>query len=574
MKKLKLNLLTLGVASIILSSCGGLNKMVENSKAVKYEVQPSPLETNGGIVSVTIKTKFPEKYFNKKAVVTATPILKYEGGQTEFQPTILQGEKVEANNKVIPYKGGDYTFTGIIPYKPEMLKSELSVEMSAQIKDKTPVKIPGIKIADGVIATSTLVKIDPKAVFVGDKFQRTTSDSYNAEILYLINQSDVRGTETKKADVKAFQDKLSTASKATDKIAIKGAKISSYASPDGPMDLNEKLSGKRGETAEKYLAGELKKLKVQGYDVQGFLNKVATAEDWDGFKKLMEASSIQDKELVLRVLSMYSDPAVRNKEIKNISEAFKEIKDKVLPQLRRSQMFVNVDNIGYTDAQITALAQSKPDTLKLEELLYAASLTNDMNEKVRIYQVAAKNFPNEFRPKNDLGYVYLEMGKTADAKASFEAAKAIENNDAAKNNLGAIALTDGDLAKAEELFTSAMGAGDVVNYNLGIIKIKQGNYPAAVNYFGNKPSFNAALAQLLNKDTDKALSTLGELGESKDAMVYYLKAVAGARGGKEEIVLNNLRRAVELDSSLKAYAKKDAEFLKYAATEGFTAIVQ
>jgi tetratricopeptide (TPR) repeat protein len=237
-------------------------------------------------------------------------------------------------------------------------------------------------------------------------------------------------------------------------------------------------------------------------------------------------------------------------------------------------MFVNIDNIGYTDEQITALANSKPDTLKLEEILYAASLTNDMNEKVRIYQIAAKNFPNEFRPKNDLGYVYLQMGKTADAKASFEAAKAIENNDAVKNNLGAIALMDGDLAKAEELFTSAMGAGDVVNYNLGIIKIKQANYPAAVNYFGNKPSFNAALAQLLNKDTDKALSTLGELGESKDAMVYYLKAVAGARGGKEEIVLTNLRRAVELDSSLKAYAKKDAEFLKYTANEGFTTIVQ
>jgi tetratricopeptide (TPR) repeat protein len=574
MKKLKLNLLTLGVASIILSSCGGLNKMVENSKAVKYEVIPSPLETNGGEVAVTIKTTFPEKYFNKKAVVTATPILKYEGGQTEFEPTVLQGEKVEANNKVISYAGGDYSYSGKIAYKPEMLKSELVVEMSAQIKTKTPVKIPGIKIADGVIATSTLVKIDPKAVLVGDKFQRVTPESYNAEILYLINQSDVRNSEMKKEDIKKLQNQLTVASKANDKVAVKGAKISSYASPDGPMDLNEKLSGKRGEAAEKYLISELKKLKIQGYDVQGFLSKMATAEDWDGFKKLMEASSIQDKELVLRVLSMYSDPAVREKEIKNIAEAFNEIKDKVLPQLRRSQMFVNVDNIGLSDEQIIALAKSKPDTLKLEEILYAATLTKDMNEKASIYQVAAKNFPTEFRPINNLGYVYLQMGKTADAKAAFEAAKAIENNDVVKNNLGAIALMDGDIAKAEELFTSAMGAGDVVNYNLGIIKIKQANYPAAVNYFGNKPSFNAALAQLLNKDTDKALTTLGELGESTDAIVYYLKAVAGARGGKEDVVLNNLRRAVELDASLKAYAKKDAEFLKYAANEGFTAIVQ
>ncbi len=574
MKRLKLNLLTLGVVSIILSSCGGLNKMVENSKTVKYEVQPSPLETNGGEVAVTIKTTFPEKYFNKKAVVTATPILKYEGGQTEFEPTVLQGEKVEANNKVIPYAGGNYSYSGKIAYKPEMLKSELVVEMSARIKDKTPVAIPGIKIADGVIATSTLVKIDPKAVLVGDKFQRVTPDNYDAEILYLINQADVRNSELKKDDIKKFQDQLTNASKAADKVAIKGAKISSYASPDGPMTLNEKLSDKRGGTAEKYLEGELKKLKVQGYDVNGFLNKVATAEDWDGFKKLMEASSIQDKELVLRVLSMYSDPAVRNKEIKNIAEAFNEIKVKVLPQLRRSQMFVNVENIGYSDDQIKALVQSKPDTLKLEEILYAATLTTDINEKARIYGIAAKNFPNDFRPKNNLGYVYLEMGKTADAKSSFEAAKVIENNDVVKNNLGAVALMEGDLAKAEELFTSAMGAGDVVNYNLGIIKIKKADYPAAVNYFGNKPSFNAALAQLLNKETDKSLTTLGDLGESKDAMVYYLKAVAGARAGKEEIVLNNLRRAVELDASLKAYAKKDAEFLKYTSNEGFTSIVQ
>jgi tetratricopeptide (TPR) repeat protein len=574
MKKIKLNLLTLGVASIILSSCGGLNKMVENSKTVKYEVIPSPLETNGGEVAVTIKTTFPEKYFNKSAVVTATPILKYEGGQVEFEPTVLQGEKVKANNKVIAYSGGNYSFTGKVPYKPEMLKSELVVDMSARIKEKTPVAIPGVKIADGVIATSTLVKIDPKAVLVGDKYQRVTSDSYNAEILYLINQADVRNSELKKGEVKKFEDNLTAASKQTDKVAIKGAKISAYASPDGPMTLNEKLSDKRGGTAEKYLITELKKLKVQGYDVQGFLNKMVTAEDWDGFKKLMEASSIQDKELVLRVLSMYSDPAVREKEIKNISEAFNEIKTKVLPQLRRSQMFVNIDNIGYSDDQIKALAQSKPDTLKLEEILYAAALTNDLNEKARIYTVASKNFPSEFRPKNNLGYVYLLMGKTADAKAAFEAAKAIENNDVVKNNLGAIALMDGDLATAEGLFTSAMGAGEVVNYNLGIIKIKKADYAAAVNYFGNKASFNAALAQLLNKETDKSISTLGELGESKDAMVYYLKAVAGARAGKEDMVLNNLRTAVGLDASLKAYAKKDAEFLKYAANEGFTAIVQ
>jgi Flp pilus assembly protein TadD len=573
MKKLTLNLLTLGVAAIVLSSCGGINKMVENSSAVKYEVKPSPLETHGGEVQVTIKTTFPEKYFNKKVVVTATPILKYEGGQTEFESTTLQGESVEANNKVIPYAGGDYSYTGKIAYKPEMLKSELVVEMSAQIKDKTPVPIPGIKIADGVIATSTLVEVDPQTILVGDKFQRVTPDAYNTEILYVINKSDVRDSELKKQGVKDFQDKLKSAS-ADSSVKIKGANISSYASPDGALDLNEKLSVNRGDAAERYLSKTLKQMKVQGYDVEGFLKSIETAEDWDGFKKLMEASSIQDKELILRVLSMYSDPAVREKEIKNMAQAFEKIKVDILPQLRRSQFAINVDKIGYSDEQIAELAKTNPDSLKLEEILYAATLTKDLNEKLAIYQAAAKHYPECYRAKNNIGYIQMQLGNVSEAKLAFESAKALKDNEVIKNNLGAVALAQGDLATAEQLLTSAMGAGDAVNYNLGIIKIKQADYAAAVNYFGNKPSFNAALAQLLNGDVEKALTTLGELGESSDAMVYYLKAVAGARGDKQEVLINNLRKAVEMDAKLKEHAKKDAEFIKYASNEAFTGIVQ
>ena len=573
MKKLTLNLLTLGIAAIVLSSCGGLSKMVENSSTVKYVVTPSPLETHGGQVEVTIKTTFPEKYFNKKAVVTATPVIKYEGGQTEYESTVLQGESVEANNKVIPYTGGDYTFTGKVPYNDAMLKSELVVEMSAQIKDKEPVPIPGIKIADGVIATSTLVHNKPKAILMGDKFQRITPETYDAEILYVINKAEVRNSELKKDEIKEFQTKIATAAKDSS-IEIKDAKISSYASPDGAYDLNERLSGNRGTSAERYLNRTLKQMKVEGYDVEGFLNKVETAEDWDGFKKLMEASDIQDKELILRVLSMYSDPAVREKEIKNIAQAFEEIKVKVLPALRRSQMMIDVENIGYSDEQIKALAAKNPDTLKLEEILYAATLTDDNAEKLRIYQVAAKNFPQCVRAINNVGYISMEMGDLDGAKAAFQKAQSIKDIDIVKNNLGAVALAEGDLGAAEKLFTSAMGAGDAVNYNLGIIKIKQGDYTAAVNYFGNKPSFNAGLAQLLNGDVDKCLTTLGELGDTDCAKVYYLKAVAGARGSKDEVVINNLRKAIEKDAKLKDYAKKDAEFLSYAANEAFVGIVE
>ncbi len=573
MKKLTLNLMTLGVAALVLSSCGGLNKMVENSSTVDYNVQPSPLETHGGEVAVTIKTSFPEKYFNKKAVVVATPVLKYEGGQVEFEPTTLQGESVEANNKVIPYLGGDYSYTGKIPYAPEMMQSELVVEMSAQIKDKEPVPIPGFKIADGVIATSTLVKNKPQAILVGDKFQRIIPETYEAEILYLINKAAVRNSELKKDEIKDFSGKIGNAAQDST-IEIKGAKISSYASPDGEYDLNEKLSGNRGTAAERYLTRALKKMDVEGYDMEGFLSTVETPEDWEGFKELMEASDIQDKDLILRVLSMYSDPAVREKEIKNIAEAFEEIKVDVLPALRRSQLYINVDNIGYTDEEIAGFAKTNPDTLTLEEILYAATLTDDKDEKLRIYKAATKNFPECFRAINNVGYVYMKMGKLDEAKTAFVAAQAIKDNDVVKNNLGAVALAEGDIATAESLFTSAMGAGEVVNYNLGIIKIKQGDYAAAVNYYGSKACFNAALAQLLNGDTDKSLTTLNEIGDTDCASVYYLKAVAGARGSKEEIMVNNLRLAVEKDAELKAYAKKDAEFIKYASSEAFTGIVE
>jgi tetratricopeptide (TPR) repeat protein len=574
MKKIKRNYLTsIVVAAFLLSSCGGLNKMVDKSSDVSYQVQPSPLEMHAGEVEVTIDTKFPEKYFNKKAVVVATPVLRYEGGQAEFESTTLQGEKVEANNKVISYDGGGYTYTGKIPYTDEMLRSELYVEMSAQIKEKTPIEIPGIKIADGVIATPALVAVNPKTILVGDKFQRIIPESYDADIHYVINKSNVRNSELTAEDVAALQEKIKEASEAERK-EFKGANISAYASPDGPYDFNEGLAEDRQESAQRYLKRVLQKAEVSESDAEGFLSVASTAEDWEGFKKLMEESDIQDKELILRVLSMYSDPVVREKEIRNIAAAFEEVAEKVLPKLRRSMLNINVDKIGYSDEEIAELVKTNPDTLNLEEILYAASLTEDLEEKLAIYKKADENFPECFRAKNNTGHVYVKLGKVAEAKEAFMAAKELKENDVIKNNLGAIALLEGDLVKAEELFTSAMGAGDVVNYNLGIIKIKQADYEAAVNYFGSEPSFNAALAQLLSGDTEKSLNTLNQLGDVDCAMVYYLKAVASARSDREEGVLNNLRTAVGKKSELKEHAKKDLEFAKYSENEAFTSIVE
>lgn len=575
MKNLKLNLLIIAVTAFAFSNCGGLSKMVENASSVSYDVQPSPLETHGGEVEVTINTTFPEKYFNKKAIVTATPVLKYEGGQTEFEPTTLQGESVEANNKVIPVAGGSYSYTGKIPYKAEMLKSELVIEMTAQIGDKEPIEIPGVPVATGVKATPTLVQVTPMAVSMGDKFERVTPETYNSEILYVINKYNIRKSELKKGEIKEFNEKVKAA-KENERVEIKSAKISAYASPDGEVDLNEKLSGNRGGSAKKYLKKTLKKLKVAEADTDEFLQVVTTAEDWDGFKTLMANSEIKDKELILRVLTMYSDPAVREKEIKNIAEAFKEIKVDVLPKLRRSQMMIEVNKVGYSDEELSELVKSNIDTLNIEELLYAAKLEENLEAKLPIYKHAATKFPEDVRPINNVGYIQMKMGNTADAKASFEAAKAIEEGDVVKNNLGAVALTEGDLTSAEELLSAAMGAGDAVSYNLGIIKIVQGDYAAAVNYFGNKPSFNAALAQICNDEVEKAMTTLNEIGESEDKWVYYLKAIAGARSNRAEVVLDNLRLAIEKDSEgeIKAYALKDVEFKNFVASEGFAALVQ
>ena len=575
MKKIKLSLLSsVTIAALLLSSCAGLTKMRDEVSTVGFEVKPNPVEAHAGQVSVTIDTRFPEKYFNKKAVVVATPVLRYSGGEVAFPPTTLQGESVEANNKMIPYAGGSYSTTVSVPYSDNLQQSQVVVKYSAQIKEKPAVTYESAKIADGVVATSTLVQKAPKSIIIPDKFQRVIPETYTADIHYVINQSNVRTAELRQDDIASFQAQVKAADTLLNK-EITGITISAYASPDGPVDLNTKLSDSRESSAQKYLEKALKDNKITSAEAANFLTLMSTPEDWEGFRNLMEKSNIQDKDLILRVLSMYSDPVVREQEIKNIAQAYKEIADEILPQLRRSVLTANVDVTGKSDSEISDLARSNPAQLNEEEILYAATLTGNANEKIAIYQAAAKNFPSSVRAQNNLGSQLLASGRIQDAKSAFEAARRIESNNAVINaNLGAIALAEGNLANAEQLLTTAMSAGSEVSYNLGIIKLIQGQYAEAVNYFGNQASFNAALAQLLNGSADRAMTTLNQLGDVKDAMVYYLKAVAAARGNNNTAVFSNLRTAVSLDASLKQYALKDAEFLKVMADSTFQEILR
>jgi len=561
------------LAAAVLSSCGGLNKMVKDSALVNYNVNPEVLEMHGGEVDLTIDVNYPAKYFNKKAVVTLTPVVRYEGGETTLDPLVLQGEDATDNYKLISYDaGGNAKLSTTFTYEDAMKMSELYYNVTAAIKDKTA-DLGEVKLADGIIVTPLLVQNNPKVINFDNHFKQIVPESYEADIKYVINRADVRRSEIKKDELGGLNETLKAADE-NERLELKGIEVSAYASPDGELDLNTKLADKRQTTAKKYLAGQLKKADIEV--AEELMSLLATPEDWEGFKAAMEASDIQDKEMILRVLSMHSDPVVREQEIKNLTAAFEVIKEEILPQLRRSKFTVNMDKIGWSDEEIVALISSDIDTLVLEELLYAATLVKDKEVKLTVLTQATKVAPGCLRAHNNQGVVLYNMGKMEEAAASFKAAKAIKDHDIINNNIGAIALKGDDVAAAKEAFTASLGAGANVNYNLGIISIKEGEYETAVNYFGSDPSYNAALAMYLKGDSEGAWRTAANL-EMKGGMGYYLRAVIAAGQDKPEAALENLKLAVENCGSaqyIKDLAAKDLEFAKLFETAEFKAIVE
>jgi tetratricopeptide (TPR) repeat protein len=560
------------LAVAVMTGCSGLNKMKKNSNLVKYEVTPKVLETHAGVVTVTIKGTYPAKYFDKKTTVTATPVLTYTGGETPFDKVqVLQGEKVAGNNKVVTTTGGDFTYTGTIPYKDAMKMSQLVLRIKA-VRGKKTLDFEPAKLADGVIATSTLVEKEGKPIVMKDKYVRVNPENKLADIHYQINQAEISSKELKAEDIALLKEFIKSVG-ADSSRKLKGTDISSYASPDGSMKINEPLSKKRGVTADKFIKKEFNK--VEAAKADGFFNEKTTPEDWDGFKTEVEKSSIQDKDLILRVLSMYSDPDVREKEIKNMSAAFEALKTDILPKLRRSKLSVNVDVVGRSDEQILAQMKSDPKALNQEEMLRAASLTTDLNEQLKFYQAAAESNPKDFRAQNNVGNTYMALGKTDEAIAAFEKAKAIENNDVIKNNLGFGSLVKGDLPKAEEYFNSMTTATPESKWGLGVIAITKGEYDKAVNYLGTEPSYNLALAQYLKGDVPKAKATLDSMKDlGKTGKPSYLKAVIGARTDDKNYMLTNLREAIGFNADWKAYAKTDLEFAKFFNDDTFKSAVQ
>jgi Flp pilus assembly protein TadD len=582
MKRINFKPFALIVAvAVVLSSCSGLNKMKKNADQINFKVTPEVLEAHASEVDVAITGRFPSKYFHNKVTLTATPVLKYSEGQTEFESVTVQGESVQANNKVIANSGGSVTYKDAVDYDEAMAKSELYVNITAS-QGKKSVDFDPIKIADGVLATSERVVVIPKPV-LGitreannsdkydpniDAFQRVVPDEQMADIKYLINRSNLRRDEIEKSEVKALEDFTKKANE-DERIDLKDVEISAYASPDGTIDFNTELAAQRKNTSSEFLA---KKLKEAGIDVE--MKTKYTPEDWDGFKEKMEESNIQDKELILRVLSMYNDPEVREREIRNLSETFTEVADEILPQLRRAKMVTSVDMIGKTDEELKAAAKADPASLNPAELIYAATLFENMADQQEVYEAFVKAYPNDWRGPNNVGYVLASQMKYADAKPHFEKAETLKNDEPViKNNLGAIALTEGDVANAETLFGAATGTGEEVNYNLGIVSVKKAEYDKAVRYFSKYQDVNTAIAKMMARDNNGALRDLEAFQMENCFMKEYLKAVIGARTAKESLLFDSLKAACDINPEMKAEAKVDMEFAKYFNDPKFKAIV-
>lgn len=561
-KKFYLPLLLALVA--VLSSC---SSKLDELSADYFSVTPQVLEAVGGKVPATINGTFPEKYFNKKAVVEVTPVLKWDGGQAVGQSAVFQGEKVEGNDQTIAYKaGGNYTMKTVFDYVPEMAKSELFLEFTAKVGNKE-VAIPAVKVADGVISTSEIVAqtVATANVALGeDAFQRIIKEKHDANIMFLIQQANVRSSELKTA--KAFQEEVKAIGEAANK-QITNIEISAYASPDGALDLNQGLAEKRQDATAKVVNKNLKKDKMEAN-----VDTKYTAEDWEGFQELVSKSNIQDKELILRVLSMYKEPEQREQEIKNISSVYSDLADEILPQLRRSRLTLNYEIIGKSDEEIANLADNNAKELSLEELLYAATLAKDAAKKEAIYTKATQLFPNDYRAFNNLGKLAYEAGDMDKAENLLKKALTIKENPEANMNLGLVALAKGKAAEAESYLGKAAGNPEL-NEALGNLYVAQGQYEKAVNAFGDAKTNSAALAQILAKDYNKAKSTLAAVA-NPDGYTDYLNAVIGAKTNNAAMVISNLKSAVAKDSSLAKKAATDLEFAKYFTNADFLSIIK
>ena len=543
-------------ALIALSSC---SSKLGALSADNFNVVPNPLESEAGKVPTTINGKFPEKYMKKKAVVTVTPELRYGDGQTaKGQSATFQGEKVVGNDQTIQYKvGGNYTMKSNFNYVPEMQKSDLYLTFDAVV-GKKKVEVPAVKVATGVISTSELYKktlAGDGACIAPDSFERVKTQKQEAQIKFLINQANLRKSEMKNNSVKEFVEMLKKINRDKEGLNIKDVEVLAYASPDGGLKFNDKLANQRQNVSEKYVKKTLKNTKVDT-DVTAKY----TAQDWEGFQKLVAASNLQDKDVILRVLSMYQDPEERETQIRNMSAGFRELADGILPELRRSRLIINYETIGRSDDQIKEQYTTDASKLSADELLYAAALEDNAEKKEDIYKKTAELYPNDSRAFNNIAALEFAKGNNDAAQNYLSNALAVDGNTAEANaNKGLIALLNGNAAEAQTLIAKANGANDL-NKAVGALNIANGKYAQAEEAMKGINSNTAALAQILNKNYAGAQTTLNNI-KNKNGLTDYLYAIINARQGNSSAASSYLKSAVQKDPSLASYAANDLEFL-------------
>ena len=555
-------LLVLGVALFTASCSSKLKPLAQNN----FNVSPSPMETVGNQVPVTINGTFPEKWFHKNGIVTITPILKYGDKELAGTPYSFQGENIAGNRTTISNRnGGNFTMSSTFPYNPEMISSELFLRFDGKIKNKQSL-LPDLKVADGVIATSALADVRTTTPSVApDGFQRIIKEAQEASIMFVIQQANLRTSELNKRDLTDWKRRVEEAF--NDPRQNINVEVSAYASPDGGLSLNEQLAAKREQNTSSYLEEELKKRNIET-DVYARY----TAEDWEGFRQLVSASDLQDKELILRVLEMYPDSETREREIKNISYVFEDLATTILPQLRRSRIVANIEIVGKSDEEIMTAWNNNPKELSVEELLYASSLTDDEKVKERIYQYVTANFSNDYRGWNNIGTMFYKQGDYTKALQAFNRAAQVNPSAPEVNmNKALLAIMENKSDEANELLGRSAGAAGL-DEAMGIYSLLQGNYNQAVDAYSNTVSNNAGLANLLVRDYNKAKQTL-EAVEQPDATTAYLLAIIASRTNNFNEVVSNLRTAIAHDPAMATKALKDLEFAKYLTNQEFRSLV-
>ena len=531
--------------------------MEKEIEAMGLEASPEPLILRGDQVELEVTGRFPAKYFGKKVSVEATPVLTWEGGSASFESEGFQGEDAAGNFTVVPFESGkSFSYSSSVPFDPAMEDAaELAVVISGTQGNKSATFAPFV-VGAGVITTPLWVQADDQFIPVEDNFQRVITYTEEVTVNYSVNSSTVRSGELRDADWKALKELIQLSVDA-DSVTITGARIEAYASPEGEITLNEDLASDRANSAAASVTREMKRKKLTADEA--FYDLVPKGEDWQGFKSLMQASDIEDKNLILRVLEMYSDKNKREEEIRNIAKTYKAIEKEILPALRRSQVVVSYDVEGYTDEELMDYCMSMPDSLTADELLYAATLFADLNDKLTIYQSAARVHADDFRGYNNAGWCLAQMGRMNQAGEVFQQALELERNKAVVNNVAALTRQNGDIDGAMKLLNEAAGAGPEVGYNKGIILIQKGDYASAISNMGRVSSVNVALAKMLNGDAAGAKTAL-ENADDDSAVASYVMAVACARLKDSAGVKKHLGEALAKDPNLRQKAEKDLEF--------------